>query len=77
MRIILLGLLVMANFVHAQGCIVGNTPSQPRYICYDGRTLELTPRGYVWNAKRGCFISSIPCCEYNATHYAFTMIPEK
>jgi hypothetical protein len=77
MKIILFCLVAMANLVHAQGCIVGNTASQPRYICFDGRTLEMTPRGYLWNGKRGCFLSSVPCCNYNATHYAFYNDPRK
>lgn len=77
MKIILFGLLLVVNFAYGQGCIVGNTPSQPRYVCFDGRTLELSPRGYVWNAKRGCFVSSVPCCAYNATHYAFYANPAK
>ena len=69
-KIILLG-LVLANWAYAQGCIQGGHPSQPHYVCFDGRTLELSDIGYVWNAKRGCFVSSLPCCAYNATHYAF------
>ncbi|TAL64729.1 MAG: hypothetical protein EPN84_02870 [Legionella sp.] len=67
---ILLGLLFL-NGAQAQGCIRGGHYSQPHYVCFDGRTLEPTSAGWVWNAKRGCFISSIPCCGYNATHYAF------
>jgi hypothetical protein len=31
----------------------------------------------IWNAKRGCFISSVPCCNYNATHYAYYANPAK
>ncbi|RYV66473.1 hypothetical protein D7251_08930, partial [Legionella pneumophila] len=59
------------------GCIVGGQASQPRYVCFDGRTLDLTETGLVWNAKRGCFISSVPCCNYNATHYAYHPNPAK
>lgn len=69
-KIILVGLL-LSQWVFAQGCIQGGHYSQPHYICFDGRTLEPTESGLVWNAKRGCFVSSIPCCNYNATHYAF------
>jgi hypothetical protein len=75
-KIILTG-LIMTNLLHAQGCIVGDRPSQPHYVCFDGRTLALSEVGYVWNAKRGCFISSVPCCAYNATHYAFYAKPSQ
>lgn len=78
MRIIILsGLMLIMNFAHAQGCIEGGKPDQPRYVCFDGRTLEPSETGLVWNAKRGCFVSSLPCCAYNATHYAFYPTPEK
>ncbi len=69
--------MILANFAHTQGCIQGEQPSQPRYVCFDGRTLDATPSGFVWNAKRGCFISSFPCCAYNAIHYAFYPNPAK
>lgn len=69
--IIMIMSLMLASLTHAQGCIVGNHPSQPHYICFDGRTIEKTDTGLVWNAKRGCFLSAIPCCKYQATHYAF------
>ncbi|WP_298625733.1 hypothetical protein [uncultured Legionella sp.] len=75
-KIILAG-MILANFAYAQGCIQGEKPSQPRYVCFDGRTLEPTETGFVWNAKRGCFISSVPCCNYNAIHYAFYPNPAK
>lgn len=68
---LLLLALIWASGLSAQGCIIGGAPSQPRYVCFDGRTLALSETGYVWNAKRGCFLSSVPCCDYNATHYAF------
>lgn len=66
----LIGLL-LSPLLSAQGCIEGNKPSQPHYVCFDGRTIEKTDVGLVWNAKRGCFLSSVPCCSYQATHYAF------
>lgn len=72
---LVIGLLI-ANLSLAQGCIIGSQPSQPRYVCFDGRTLEPSPTGLVWNAKRGCFISSYPCCTYNATHYAYYPNPK-
>ena len=75
-RIILDG-MILAQVAHTQGCIQGGQPSQPRYVCFDGRTLEATETGFVWNAKRGCFISSVPCCAYNALHYAFYPNPAK
>lgn len=68
---------VLSNVLHAQGCIDGQHPSQPRYICFDGRTIEKTDAGFIWNAKRGCFLSSVPCCKYEATHYAFYVNPAK
>lgn len=72
MRIII---ILFSSFLsvtlYAQGCIRGDRPSQPHYVCFDGRTLDPTVSGFVWNAKRGCFISSVPCCAYNATHYAY------
>lgn len=61
--------------LNAQGCIVGGQASSPHYICFDGRTMEKGDFGMVWNAKRGCFLSSMPCCKYNATHYAFYVTP--
>ena len=70
-KIILITSVLLANLLHAQGCIIGNHASQPHYICFDGRTVEKTAGGLVWNAKRGCFLSTVPCCEYEATHYAF------
>lgn len=75
-KIILAG-LILSNFTYAQGCIQGDRPSQPRYVCFDGRTLDFTDTGFAWNAKRGCFLSSVPCCAYNATHYAFYPNPAK
>ena len=76
-KIILLALII-TNWVHAdQGCIRGGHPSQPRYVCFDGRTLALSDVGLVWNAKRGCFISSEPCCAYNATHYSYYANPSQ
>ena len=74
--IILIGLFIHVS-LQAQGCIIGGLPSQPSYVCFDGRTLEKTPTGLIWNAKRGCFLSSIPCCDYNATHYAFQPDPRR
>lgn len=76
-KIILLALTI-TNWVYAeQGCIRGGHPSQPHYVCFDGRTLALSDVGFVWNAKRGCFISSVPCCAYNATHYAYYANPSQ
>jgi len=75
-KIILLA-LVMTNITYAQGCIQGGRYSQPRYVCFDGRTLDKTVTGFEWNTKRGCFVSSVPCCAYNATHYAFYPQPAK
>lgn len=69
--------VILSSLTFAQGCIVGDRASQPRYVCFDGRTLECTPIGMIWNAKRGCFISSVPCCNYNATHYAYYANPAK
>lgn len=75
--IIIMLTAVLSNVLHAQGCIDGQHPSQPRYICFDGRTIEKTDAGFIWNAKRGCFLSSVPCCKYEATHYAFYVNPAK
>jgi len=74
--IALIGLIISSE-IYSQGCIQGGRPSQPHYVCFDGKTLELSELGYVWNAKRGCFISSVPCCAYNATHYAFYANPSQ
>ncbi len=63
--------LMLASTAYSQGCIVGGRASQPSYVCFDGRTIEFSETGLVWNAKRGCFVSSVPCCNYEATHYAF------
>lgn len=79
MKIILFGFfLTLTHFAYAQGCVIGEIPSQPRYVCFDGRTLQLAEDGhYRWNAKRGCFVSAVPCCAYKATHYAFYPNPTK
>ena len=70
-KIIIMTAVLFSNLIYAQGCIDGHHPSQPHYICFDGRTIEKTDAGLIWNAKRGCFLSSVPCCKYDATHYAF------
>jgi hypothetical protein len=67
--------MLLSTFLHAQGCINGHHPSEAHYICFDGRTPEKTDLGYIWNSKRGCFLSSKPCCKYEATHYAFYRNP--
>lgn len=40
-----------------------------QYVCYDGRMLNMTSTGWLWKAKRGCFISKFPCCKYEALQY--------
>lgn len=70
---LLMGLYCITGY--SQGCIEGGHASQPHYVCFDGRTIEKSDVGLVWNAKRGCFISSVPCCKYNATHYAYYANP--
>lgn len=75
--IIILSVFILTSQVLAQGCIRGDRPSNPRYVCFDGTTLDASPVGLVWNTKRGCFVSSFPCCAYNATHYAFYANPAK
>lgn len=72
---LLFGVLITSTGF-TQGCVFGSLPSQPRYVCFDGRTLDASPTGYVWNAKRGCFISSYPCCAYNANHYSYYPNPK-
>lgn len=67
----ILSMLFTTYLCAQQGCIIGEQPSNPRYVCFDGRTLEASANGLVWNSKRGCFVSAVPCCNYNATHYAF------
>jgi hypothetical protein len=69
--------LLLSHFLYAQGCIQGDKPSQAHYVCFDGRTMEETSVGWVWNAKRGCFLSTMPCCKYDATHYAYYANPAK
>lgn len=72
MRIIIMMVsVVLSSTLQAIGCIDGHFPSQPRYVCFDGRTVEKTDTGLIWNAKRGCFLSSVPCCKYDANHYGF------
>ncbi len=75
-RIFSLCFLLFPSFLYAQGCIIGNKPDRPRYVCFDGRTLSTSSTGFVWNAKRGCFMSSIPCCAYDATHYSYSEDPQ-
>ncbi|MDI9819737.1 MULTISPECIES: hypothetical protein [unclassified Legionella] len=64
-----------ALFAHQQGCIIGNKPDRPRYVCMDGRSLCQSPNGWIWKAKRGCFMSKMPCCNYEATHYSYSSNP--
>ena len=64
-------LFLLPIYLHAQGCIVGNPPPRAQYVCFDGRSLECTPTGLIWNAKRGCFMSRLPCCAYQANHYGY------
>ncbi|KTD16738.1 hypothetical protein [Legionella jordanis] len=70
-------LLLMPPLICAQGCIIGGKPDTPRYVCVDGRSLCQSPSGLIWQAKRGCFMSKIPCCAYEATHYAFSSNPAR
>lgn len=67
----ILAAMLATNLYAQQGCVIGSQPSNPRYVCFDGRTLAASASGLVWNSKRGCFVSAVPCCNYNATHYAF------
>lgn len=43
----------------------------PQYICFDGRTLTCARTGYIWQAKRGCFFSHVPCEDYQANFYGY------
>lgn len=76
-----LGLLIFAFLLpvltHAQGqgCITGKKSQRPRYVCFDGRTLKPSSSGFSWYAKRGCFMSRVPCKAYDATHYAYSVNP--
>ena len=69
-------LLAFASDIFAQGCIIGSKPSRPRYVCFDGRTLHPSRTGFVWEAKRGCFMSKVPCCAYDATHFSYYENPQ-
>ncbi|MFV0822011.1 hypothetical protein [Legionella micdadei] len=75
-KIVYILFIFLPGLLFAQGCIIGNKPDRPRYVCFDGRTLATSQSGFVWNAKRGCFMSSIPCCAYNATHYSYSENPQ-
>ncbi len=75
--IIIICALFITPILHAQGCIYGDRPSEPHYICFDGRSVEKSALGLIWHAKRGCFLSSVPCCNYEATHYAYYSNPSK
>lgn len=77
MKIIAFVLLFSSASLFAQGCIVGNPPSHARYVCIDGRSLSCTPTGFVWHAKRGCFMSRLPCCAYQAEHYGYYPQPRR
>ncbi|MGL5742641.1 MAG: hypothetical protein ACRCXC_08885 [Legionella sp.] len=40
MKIIRFGLFfAVINFSYAKGCLIGEMPSQPRYVCFDGRVI--------------------------------------
>lgn len=68
-------IFLLPTFLYAQGCLVGNQPKRQQYVCFDGRSLGPSAVGYVWQAKRGCFLSKVPCCAYEATHYTFSRDP--
>lgn len=48
-----------------------STRDIPHYVCFDGRALVCTPTGFVWQAKRGCFLSRMACDERHATLYGY------
>lgn len=68
-------LVLLPTTLFAQGCITGKVSEKPSYVCVDGRSLSQTGGGLVWQAKRGCFMSRIPCCNYDATHYSYSANP--
>ena len=67
---------LLPGLIFAQGCIIGKRYERPRYVCFDGRTISPSGIGYIWNAKRGCFMSRVPCCAYDATHYSYSENPQ-
>lgn len=69
-------LFFLPGLLFAQGCIIGDKTERPRYVCFDGRTLSPSGTGFTWHAKRGCFMSRLPCCAYDATHYSFSNDPQ-
>ncbi|WP_237759012.1 hypothetical protein [Legionella birminghamensis] len=77
MKTIAILLVLIPALSMAQGCIIGNPPSKARYVCIDGRSLSCTGKGLVWNAKRGCFLSRLPCCAYEAEHYGYYPNPAR
>ena len=70
-------LVSFTSLVHAQCCSSGKGFTSPRYVCFDGRLLNKTSTGNVWEAKRGCFLSRLPCCAYEASHYGFYPQPHQ
>lgn len=63
-------LLVVSTQGITQHVVITTTKvHHPSYVCYDGRTLEATNEGYVWLAKRSCFITRTPCSAFQAGHY--------
>ncbi len=61
--------LIASSNLYARACIEGPARGHQRFICMDGRSLDADGGGLVWMARRGCFISPAPCCNYEATHY--------
>lgn len=59
------------NSIYTQknGIFQINGPRAGRFVCFDGRVLTCTATGYAWQAKRGCFLSRVPCKVYRANLY--------
>ena len=68
----LLGLLMLGPIsAFAGGFYEFSAPDTPHYVCFDGRRLECSPTGFIWHARRGCFLSRKPCEEYDAHIYGY------
>jgi hypothetical protein len=74
-RLMLMLMIVCCQIGYSQGCVVGEPSKVQKYVCYDGRTLKKEFGKFIWHARRGCFKSTVPCCSYQADHYAYSPNP--
>ena len=69
MKKLIMGLMLLMSMSSVARCIISDYDRNKRFVCYNGSRLDGDRYGVVWYASRRCFLSSSPCCFYEATHY--------